>query len=125
MQEDDVNPTRARLQAFALRIIKLCAALPQNNLGWVLGKQLLKSGTSIGANYCEAQRASSRAHFASILEISLREADETKYWLELLMRSELMSETQLSDILDECEQIIAILAAAIRTTKSRPHRIDT
>jgi hypothetical protein len=62
----DQNPMRQRVKTFALRIIRVCESLPQNNMGWVMGKQLLKSGTSIGANYCEALRASSRAHFITI-----------------------------------------------------------
>lgn len=111
------NPTRARLKAFALRVIRLTASLPQSNIGWVLGKQLLKSGTSIGANYCESQRASSKVHFASILEISLREADETKYWLELLGESEVIAPPLLTELQAECEEIIRVLAAAIKTAK--------
>ena len=108
---------RKRFKDFALRVIRLCASLPQNNIGWVLGKQLLKSGTSIGANYCEAQHASSRGHFATILEICLREADETKYWLELLAESGIVDPSLLSAITIECDEIVHILAASVRTAK--------
>jgi four helix bundle protein len=111
------NPTRARLKAFALRITRVVSSLPQDNVGWVIGKQLLKSGTSIGANYCESRRPSSKAHFASILEISLREADESKYWLELLADSEIIAPHLLMEFQAECEEIIRILAAAIKTAK--------
>jgi four helix bundle protein len=111
---------RRRLKDFALRIIRLCAELPQNNVGWVLGKQILKSGTSIGANYCEAQRASSRAHFVSILEIALRESDETKYWLELLAESGVIDPERLIPITKECDEIIRILASSVKSSKQPP-----
>ena len=111
------NPTSVRLKAFALRVIRLCNSLPQNNVGWNIGKQLLKSGTSIGANYRESQRASSKKHFISILEISLREADETLWWLELIVESGTISAVLMADILAECDEIIRILAAAVKTAK--------
>ncbi len=113
----DQNPIRQRLKVFALRVIKVCESLPQNTQGWVLGKQLLKAGTSIGANYCEALRASSRPHFIAILEISLREAAETQYWLELLVESDIMKASLINELYQECEAIIRILAATIKTSK--------
>jgi four helix bundle protein len=115
----DQNPMRQRTKAFALRIIRLSEALPRTNVGWVIGKQLLKLGTSIGANYCEALRASSRAHFISILEVSLREASETKYWLELLNDGEIVKASLLTELERECEELIRILAATIKSTKQR------
>jgi four helix bundle protein len=115
----DKNPMRHRVKAFALRIIRLCEALPKNNTGWVIGRQLLKSGTSIGANYCEALRASSRAHFATILEISLREAGETKYWLELLQEAEIIKPHVLVELDRECEELIRILVATIKKSKQQ------
>jgi four helix bundle protein len=99
----DRDELRDRTKKFALRIIKLVAALPLNREGDVLGRQLLKSGTSIGANYREALRASSRKHFISITEIALREAGETLYWLELLLESEIISPERLNDLIDECD----------------------
>ena len=113
------NPTSVRLKAFALRVIRLCNSLPNNNVGWNLGKQLLKSGTSIGANYRESQRASSKRHFISILEISLREADETQWWLELTSESGTVEAHLLTDILAECDEIIRILVAAVKSAKQR------
>ena len=115
----DQNPMRQRVKSFALRIIRICDKLPQNNMGWVLGKQLLKSGTSIGANYCEALRASSRAHFITILEIALREAAETKYWLEILSESEIVKPVLLVEIDNECEELIRILTATVKSSKQR------
>jgi four helix bundle protein len=119
MNRDDI---KRRTQEFALRIIRLSAALPATREAEVLGRQVLKSGTSIGANYREATRASSRRHFISNLEICLREGDETIYWLELLGDSEIVPATRLSDLLDECNQLVAILTATIRTAKQNSAR---
>ncbi len=108
-----------RTKAFALRIIKLTAALPKNRVGDVLGRQLLKSGTSIGANYREATRASSKRHFVTTLGITVREADETLYWLEMLSESDTIGPERLHDLIRECDEIIAILTATIKTAKER------
>ena len=108
---------KKRTKQFALRIIRLSAALPRTREADVLGRQVLKSGTSIGANYREATRASSRRHFVSNLEICLREGDETLYWLELLAEAGIVSAKRLSGLLDECNQLVAIITAAVRTTK--------
>ena len=115
---------RSRTKTFALRIIKLVEALPPGNIGWVIGKQILKSGTSIGANYREALRGSSRRHFLSIIEVALREADETLYWLELLTESEVVSPSRLQDLMAECQELIAILTAMAQTTRQRLHEDD-
>ncbi len=115
---------RSRTLAFASRIVRLSAALPNDRVGDVLGRQLLKSGTSIGANYREAMRASSRKHFITILEIALREADETDYWLELILDNDLIPSDKLKPLQQECRELIAILAATVRTAKGpRPHDI--
>ena len=114
----DRDELRQRTKKVALRVIRLVAALPKENVGYVLGRQLLKSGTSIGANYREALRASSRKHFASIIEIAVREADETLYWLELLSESGTFSPSRLADLTSECEEILSILVATAKTTKN-------
>jgi four helix bundle protein len=110
---------KQRTKQFALRIIRLSAALPKSREADVLGRQLLKSGTSIGANYREAVRASSRRHFVTNLEICLREGDETIYWLELLAESGVVPHKRLGDLLDECNQLVAIMTATVRTAKQR------
>jgi four helix bundle protein len=110
---------RQRTKRFALRIIRLCAALPNNRAGDVLGRQVLKSGTSIGANYREALRASSQRQFIAIIEIAIREAEETIYWLELLQESDLVKPHLLKDLADECDQLIAIFTATIKTAKTK------
>ncbi len=115
----DSDELRKRTKKFALRIIKLADSLPRNRIGDVFGRQILKAGTSVGANYREALRASSKRHFISTLEISLREADETLYWLELLAESETVKPTRLGPLADETSQLIAIFAATIRTAKKR------
>ncbi|QDU54117.1 four helix bundle protein [Aeoliella mucimassa] len=107
-----------RTKSFALRIIRLSAALPKSREADILGRQLLRSGTSIGANYREALRASSKRHFISTLEICLREGDETIYWLELLADSEIFTQKKLSNLIDECNQLVAILTATVKSAKS-------
>ena len=102
-----------RTKQFALRIIRLSAALPKLVEADVLGRQVLKSGTSIGANYREAIRASSRRHFVTNLEICLREGDETLYWLELLVESGIVHQSAY-DLLDECNQLVAIMTATVQ-----------
>lgn len=86
----------------------------------VLGRQLVKSGTSIGANYREAARASTKRHFVTTLEIAQREASETDYWLTLLAESDLLPSKRLEPLRHECHELIAILTASIRTAKKRP-----
>jgi four helix bundle protein len=113
---------KTRTKQFALRIIRLSAAMPKSREADVLGRQVLKSGTSIGANYREAVRASSRRHFITNLEICLREGDETLYWLELLAESGIMSEKRLGGLIDECNQLVAIMTATVRTAKRRSSR---
>ena len=108
---------RQRTKQFALRIIRLCAAIPNNRAGDVIARQILKSGTSIGANYREALRASSQRQFISIGEIAIREAEETNYWLELIREAELIKPQLLEGLADECNQLTAILTATIKTAK--------
>lgn len=116
---------RDRTKKFALRIIRLVEALPNRNVGFIIGKQLLKSGTSIGANYREALRASSRRHFLTIIEIALREAEETAYWLELLAESEIVPASRLHEMTCECRELLAILTATAKTTRTRASRENT
>ncbi len=115
----DRDELRKRTKAFALRIIRLVAALPRNRVGEVLGRQVLKSGTSIGANYREALRASSRKHFLSITEIVVREADETLYWLELLGESGSVKPSRLTGLIQECGELLAIFAKTAKSVRRR------
>ena len=118
----DSRELSQRTMQFALRIIRLVTQLPKDRSGDVIGRQLLRSGTSIGANYREAVRVTSRKHFASTMAIALREADETLYWLELLAESGLMKRELLADLIDECNQLVAIFAASVKTARQRPEQ---
>lgn len=106
-----------RTREYAVRIIRLVSSLPHGKIGDILGRQVLKSGTSIGANYREAIRASSRRHFITTLEIVQREAEETQYWLELLVDAEVVPPTRLKPLLEETAELQAIVTASIRTAK--------
>jgi four helix bundle protein len=86
MSQNSPPDLRTRTKQFALRIIRLYGALPSGNVAQVLGKQLLRSGTSVGAHYREGCRARSTAEFVSKLEVGLQELDESAYWLELLVK---------------------------------------
>lgn len=118
----DRDELRNRTKRFALGIVKLVGALPNDRTGDVLGRQLLKSGTSVGANYREALRASSRKHFLSIVQVSLREADETLYWLEILAESKIIKPSRFSALTEECDELVAILTATVKSTKQRMRR---
>ena len=113
-----------RTKQFALRIIRLVSALPKSRSGDVIGRQLLRSGTSIGANYREAIRVNSRKHFISTIAIVLREADETLYWLELLAESGVVKPERLGDLIDEANQLVAIFAATLNTSRRRTKSND-
>lgn len=112
------GPLEARTKAFALRIIRLYAALPTSDVARVLGKQVLRSGTSVGANYREGMHARSPAEFVTKLQIALMEMGETQYWLELLAESETVEAAKLTNLMDEAGQIKAMLIASITTSKS-------
>ena len=101
---------------FAIRIVKLCRSLEEKR-EYQLAKQLLRSGTSIGANVAEAQQAQSRADFASKLSIALKEASETDYWLRLLHAVGLLNEKQFRSLIDDCRELERILTSIIKTTK--------
>jgi len=110
---------RWRTKAFALRIIKLFRALPKTEEARVLGRQILRSGTAVGANYRSACRARSRADFISKIGITVEEADETAYWLELLIDTGIMERTRLEGLLVEADSLVRILQASRTTAKSR------
>ena len=115
----DHDELRRRTKAFALRVLRLAGRIPHGPVGDGLVRQIVRSGTAVGANYREALRASSRRHFASYIDICTREADETLYWLELLAESGLIKATLLAEIIDECNQLIAIFAATGRSARRK------
>jgi four helix bundle protein len=121
MMRDEKTPPvelSARTKEFALRVIRLFCSLPKNTQAQVLGKQALRSGTSVGANYREAKRSRSRAEFISIIGVCIKELDETAYWLELLVESDIVSSQKLKDLYQECDQLIAILTTISKKTKA-------
>ena len=109
----------ARTKAFALRIIRLYSTLPKMTEAQVIGKQVLRSGASVGAHYREARRAKSDADFISKIEGALQELDETAYWLELLGESGIVEAERLKPLLDETEELIAIFVTMAKKVKSK------
>lgn len=109
----------ARTKMFARRVIRLYAALPQDTAPQVLGKQALRAGTSVGANYREANRARSKAEFIAKIGDCLKEADETAYWLELLVDEKFIPHKKMFALLDEANQLVAIFVTILN--KSRGH----
>ena len=105
-------------KAFALRIIRLYNYLRDEKQVYVLSKQVLRSGTSIGANIRESVNAQSRMDFINKLNIALKEANETEYWLELLHESSIIDDKQFESIYNDCGKLAATLTKIIKTTKS-------
>jgi four helix bundle protein len=110
---------RTRTKAYAIRIIRLYAELPNSIPAQVIGKQMLRAGTSVGAHYREAIRAKSDPDFVSKLEGALQELDETHYWIELLVDTNLIAEQTLSSLLCESDELIRIFVTMVKKTKSR------
>jgi four helix bundle protein len=110
---------KARTKDIAIRIIKLIESLPQTPSSQVVGKQLLRSATSVGANYRAACRAKSTADIINKLAIVEEEADETLYWLELLSGSGIVREAKLSQLVSDVNEIVAMTVASIKTLKAK------
>jgi four helix bundle protein len=116
---DGRQDLRKRTTEFALRIIKLYAALPKTTEAQVLGKQLLRSGTSVGAHYREGCRAKSNADFISKIEGGLQELDETLYWLELLAEANIIESSRLEPLERETNELIAMFVTMAKGVKQR------
>ncbi len=108
-----------RTSKIALEIIKFTMQLPLNYIGKIFGQQLLKSGTSIGANYRSDCRAQSYTHFISKISIVLEEADETIYWLDLIKKSGVIKNENISLLLKEANELTAIFSSITKTAKNR------
>jgi len=119
-ETDRATDLRVRTKEFALRCIQMFAALPKETVAQVLGKQALRSGTSPGANYREAQRARSKAEFIAKIGDCLKELDETSYWFELLTDSGTIPSPRLAPLQDECNQLLAIFTSISLKAKSSP-----
>ncbi|PIR76139.1 MAG: four helix bundle protein [Candidatus Magasanikbacteria bacterium CG10_big_fil_rev_8_21_14_0_10_42_10] len=114
MQKEDL---KQRTKAYTLRVIKLVQALPDNQTSWVIGKQLLRSGTSVGANYRAACRARSTAEFIAKLGIVIEEADESAFWLELIIESGLYKKEAIETLLQETNELVAIMVSSSNTAR--------
>jgi four helix bundle protein len=109
---------KERTRALALRVIRLVEALPKTRTAEIIGRQLLRSGTSVGANYRAACRARSIADMIAKLGIVEEETDESIYWMELLVEAEIMPVHLLGDLITETEEILAMTVASIRTLRN-------
>ena len=114
---DSPNIVKEKSYAFALRAVNLQKYLVAEKKEYVLSKQFLRSGTSIGANVAEANQAQSRADFVSKLAIALKEAVEAEYWINLLRDSKYLNEREAESMLGDCQELIKILTAIIKTTR--------
>ena len=110
---------RERTKQFAIRVINLYRALPKAQEARIIGNQLLRSATSVAANYRAVCRARTKAEFTAKLGLVVEEADETVFWLELLVDSNIVSARLMEDILAEANELIAVFSAAYRTAKRR------
>ncbi len=117
--EQPPGDLKLRTKSFALRVVRMFCALPRTTAAEVLGKQLLRSGTSVGAHYREACRARSRAEFLSKMEVGLQELEESAYWLELLADSEVVPAARLAGLRQEVNALTAMFVSSVNTAKNR------
>ncbi len=115
----DSDELKRRTKQFALRVIRLVELLPKGRTADVIGHQLLRSGTSVGANYRAACRAKSNADFISKMGIVEEEADESIYWMELLIESGILRIEKLESLMKEADELVAITVSSINTAKRR------
>ena len=109
---------RQRTKQLALQVIRVAQALPNTMIAEIIGRQMVKAGTSVGANYRAACRAKSTADMIAKLQIVEEEADETHYWLELLIEADLLDEERLQSLLQETNEITAMIVSSIRTLRA-------
>jgi four helix bundle protein len=118
MKSKDERDLRDRTKAFAILVIRMFSSLPKTTEAQVIGKQVLRSGTSVGANYREACRARSKAEFIAKLGDCLKELDESSYWFELLVETGIVASTKLEVLQRECDELQAIFTAIVKKCKS-------
>ncbi len=121
MNEEPKDLT-VRTREFALRVIRLYEALPSTTVAQVIGKQVLRSGTSVGAHYREASRARSTAEFISKLGGAQQELEETSYWFELLVESQIVESIRLQPLIQETDELNAILTTCIKKAREKGGR---
>jgi four helix bundle protein len=115
--QNEERDLRDRTKQFALRILEMFSVIPKSTQAQVLGKQVLRSGTSVGANYREAYRGRSKAEFVAKCGDSLRELEETAYWLELLVDGKIVAPERFSALRQECDELIAIFVTILKRSK--------
>ncbi|MDE6827473.1 four helix bundle protein [uncultured Alistipes sp.] len=113
------NVVSEKSLTFAIRIVRLYQHLTREKHEYVLSKQMLKSGTSVGANIREALRGQSRQDFAAKMNISLKEINETEYWLELLYRTDYITDKEFRSIFADCKELVRILTSIVKTTREK------
>jgi four helix bundle protein len=116
------NSIVPRTSAYALRIIRLYRHIQHDSVGRILGKQILRAGTSVGANVHEAQGAQSKADFIAKMSIAHKEILETAYWLKLLVEADIVSQEKMSDLADETAQLTKIISSILITSKKKQGR---
>ena len=110
---------RERTKQFALRVLKMCSSLPRTDAGRTIGRQLLRSGTSVAANYRAVGRARSQAEFVAKMGVVIEEADESVFWLELLADSGIIPKPRLDELTVEANELVAIFVASQKTAKAK------
>jgi len=115
----DAEELKQRTKIFGLKIIRLVGDLPSTKTTLVIGNQLIRSGTSVGANYRAACRGRSKAEFIAKMGIVIEEADESIYWMEMLIEAGIMSQDDLNELISEANQLVAIFTASVKTARSQ------
>ena len=115
----DKSDLKKRTKEFALEVIRLYSSLPKTTEAQIIGKQVIRSGTSVGAHYREASRARSVAEFISKTEVALQELDETTYWFELLIEAAIIPTATVTGLQNEAGELTAILVASVLTAKKK------
>jgi four helix bundle protein len=110
---------RARTKQFAIRVVRVFKGLPKSDEARIIGKQLLRAGTSVAANYRAVCRSRSKAEFISKMSVVVEEADETAFWLELLIETSIIPEVRLRALLTEASELLAIFAASLWTARQK------
>ena len=119
MNQDEL---KSRTKRFGLDVIKLIETLPKGETSYVLRRQLLRSATSVGANYRATCRGHSKAEFIAKLGIALEEADESLFWMEMITEAKIVPENKIADLMDEANQLLAILTASSKTARTNSNK---
>ncbi len=119
MVEGKDNPIKQKSHAFAVRIVKACRVLYARNYEKPLITQILRSGTAIGASVCEGEFAQSRADFIHKMSVALKEANETKYWLEIFNETSILTGREFVSLYSDCKELIGLLVAIVTITKGQ------